>query len=246
MPHGPLTVAPPRAADRAAISAGGMVGIASAVPWARNVEYVVLAAEGHLALANVAHAVARHDVNTAGEPRDGIDLTRAALIAATPLKDAEQIVEAEGALLRAAQMAGALARVLDLSLVWVTERVQFGKPIAKFQAIQHAMAQLAAEAAAASAAADMAVEASSGGPDRFTIAVAKARIGEAAGKAAGIAHQVFGAMGFTREHPLHYATRRLWSWRDEFGSEVFWQAEIGRGAAERGADALWPSLAERG
>ena len=44
--------------------------------------------------------------------------------------------------------------------------------------------------------------------------------GEAAGIGAAIAHQMHGAIGFTQEHQLHYLTRRLWSWRDEFGNEA--------------------------
>jgi acyl-CoA dehydrogenase len=108
--------------------------------------------------------------------------------------------------------------------------------------VQHLLAVLAGQAAAASAAADVAVEASAGAPDEFAIAVAKARVGEAAGKGAEIAHQVHGAMGFTREHNLHYSTRRLWSWRDEFGNEAHWQMRLGRLVAARGADALWPML----
>ena len=88
----------------------------------------------------------------------------------------------------------------------------------------------------------LAVEASAGGPDDFMVAVAKARIGEAAGRAGEIAHQVHGAMGYTREHNLHYSTRRLWSWRDEFGNETHWQVRLGRMIAAQGADALWPRL----
>ena len=76
----------------------------------------------------------------------------------------------------------------------------------------------------------------------FAVAVAKSRIGEAAGRGAEIAHQVHGAMGFTREHNLHYSTRRLWSWRDEFGNESYWQTRLGRAVAASGADALWPML----
>ena len=53
-------------------------------------------------------------------------------------------------------------------------------------------------------------------------------------------------MGFTQEHTLHYATRRLWSWRNEFGSEVQWQAEIGRTIATGGADNLWSTLTAHG
>jgi len=246
IPDGMLTVAPPGASVSVALAAGRLAGLAAAVPWGRQVAHVVAAAGGNLVLADVSGAVLRQDASMAGEPRDTIDLAKANVVASTPLPQAARIVEAEGALLRAVQMAGALARVLDLCLVWANDRIQFGKPIAKFQAIQHLMAQLAAETAAAGAAADLAVEASVGGADRFAIGIAKARGGEAAGKGAAIAHQAFGAMGFTREHPLHYATRRLWSWRDEFGAEAYWQAEIGGAVAERGADRLWAMLTERG
>lgn len=247
IPEGAITVAPPAAADAISLAAGGgLTGSAAAVPWGRDVAHLVMAAGDRLVLADTTGAVARQDVSTAGEPRDALDLARARVLASAPLPDASSVVEAEGALLRAVQMAGALACVLDLTLAWAAERVQFGRPIAKFQAIQHLMAQLAAEAAAAGAAADLAVDASVTTPDRFAIGIAKARTGEAAGKAAAIAHQVFGAMGFTREHALHHATRRLWSWRDEFGAEVYWQTEIGRAVAAKGADALWATLTARG
>ena len=151
-------------------------------------------------------------------------------------------MQAEGALCRSVQMAGALERTLELSLLYANERIQFGRPIAKFQAIQHMLAQLAGQVAAASAAADAAVEASGRAADEFAVAVAKSRAGEAAGKGAEIAHQVHGAMGYTREHNLHYLTRRLWSWRDEFGNETLWQSHLGRMVAAQGADALWPRL----
>jgi acyl-CoA dehydrogenase len=76
----------------------------------------------------------------------------------------------------------------------------------------------------------------------FAIAVAKARVGEAAGTVAAIGHQVHAAMGFTREHTLQYRTRRLWSWRDEFGNETHWQRQLGELAVEHGGDGLWPFL----
>ena len=49
-------------------------------------------------------------------------------------------------------------------------------------------------------------------------------------------------MGFTQEHPLHHATRRLWSWRDEFGSDACWQRRLGEAACAAGGEALWPTL----
>jgi len=244
-PDGPMTVAPPGAAQLA-FADGRLASSAAAVPWGRDVRHMVLAVDGQLILANAEKAATGRTFSIAGEPRDAINAAEAKLIGKSSLAEAPRIVEAEGALLRAVQMRGALSRTLEHCLTWVNDRIQFGKPIAKFQAIQHLMAQLAAEVAAAGAAVDLAVEASAETPDRFSIGIAKARAGEAAGKAAAMAHQMFGAMGFTREHALHYATRRLWSWRDEFGGEAFWQAEIGRLVARQGADALWPMLTERG
>ena len=72
------------------------------------------------------------------------------------------------------------------------------------------------------------------------IAMAKARASEAAGVVARIAHQVHGAIGFTREHDLRLATTRLWAWRDEDGSEAQWQAVIGAAALAAGPEGLWP------
>ncbi len=65
----------------------------------------------------------------------------------------------------------------------------------------------------------------------------------AADKGASLAHQVHGALGFTLEHPLHFATRRLWAWRSEYGAERDWALVLGRHAAAQGADGLWPLLA---
>jgi acyl-CoA dehydrogenase len=246
IPDGPLTIVAPGIAKGVSVNGGKLAGHAAGVPWGRSMTHAVLAAGDALVLADISGATVARAVNMADEPRDTVDLAKARVVASAPLQNATRIVEAEGALLRAVQLAGALSRVLDHSITWASDRIQFGKPIAKFQAIQHLMAQLAAETAAAGAAADAAIEASISGPDRFSIAVAKARAGEAAGKGAAIAHQAFGAMGFTREHQLQYATRRLWSWRDEFGGEAYWQAELGRTVAARGADQLWAALTEMG
>lgn len=153
-----------------------------------------------------------------------------------------------GALLRAVQMVGGLEHLLDESVRFAGERVQFGRPIGKFQAIQHMLAALASQTACAGMAADRACIAAGRSDDdaEFEISVAKLRAGEAAGEGARIAHQVHGAIGFTYEHAIHYVTRRLWSWRAEFGSESLWAERIGRRAALRGAAALWSDLTARG
>lgn len=179
------------------------------------------------------------NTNVAGEERSDVRALPAFEATATlgeiPLADIERM----GALFRSVQMAGAMERMLDLSVEHANTRIQFGRPIGSFQAVRQQLAIMAGQVAAASKAADVAVEATEAGGGELEIAVAKARVGEACGIASDIAHQVHGAMGVTHEHNLHQFTRRLWAWRDEFGREQVWQARIGRIVAKRGADELW-------
>ncbi|HEX7788855.1 MAG TPA: acyl-CoA dehydrogenase family protein, partial [Methylomirabilota bacterium] len=175
----------------------------------------------------------------------------APVVAAAPLRGrlGPRPVWAGGALVRSAQMAGGLEFLLAQSVKYVTERKQFGRPLAAFQAIQQNLALLAGHTAAAAMAAQQAFHVvertGEGGDPSFEIAVAKVRTGEAAGLGAGIAHQAHGAIGFTYEHSLHFVTRRLWSWRAEFGAESHWSVALGRAVAARGPDALWPHMTAR-
>ena len=214
------------------------VAVDGYAPWARAADMVV-AVDGDTLTASENFDVAR-DTNLAGEARDRVVLNAGQAI------DASFDVFERLALTRIATMAGALERVLDVSLQYALERQQFGRPIAKFQAVQHNLARLAGEVAAASRAADGAIEALASPQASLTIAAGKARVGEAAGIAAEIAHQVHGAFGFTHEHVLHHFTRRLWAWRDEIGRESEWQARLGRHVASRGADHLWEFLTDVG
>jgi acyl-CoA dehydrogenase len=241
-PDGAITLAVPGSGDLPKLENGKLVGFIRNVPFGGSASYAVVATEGQLHLADSRDAVVSRGSNMAGEARDTLDLSRAKTVISATSANAVADLEAEGALIRAVALSGALSACLDHCLVWVNDRIQFGKPIAKHQAIQHLLAQIAEETAAAGAAADLAIEAAEAGPKRFETAIAKARAGEAAGKAANFAHAAFGAMGFTREHILHYTTRRLWAWRNEFGSEVYWQAELGRLVASRGGKQLWPLL----
>ncbi len=250
VPEGGLTVAPVQRNDQLKLakeaSGATVSGTAHRVPWGNLCAHAVVVGEldgiGVAGLISIVGAAGSVERNLAGEPRALLRFERAPLIAFAPLEGALSRLETEGALYRSVQMAGALERTLEYALLYANERVQFGRPIAKFQAIQHMLAVLAGHVAAASAAADAAVETSGIAPDEFGVSVGKSRIGEAAGKGAEIAHQVHGAMGYTREHNLHYSTRRLWSWRDEFGNESYWQTRLGRAVAAQGADALWPML----
>ncbi|WP_289014345.1 acyl-CoA dehydrogenase family protein [uncultured Methylobacterium sp.] len=187
--------------------------------------------------------------NLAGEPRDGLDISGLVLpgeqVRAAPdwiAGSAAGAVETIGAWVRAQQLAGGLERSLAYAIQHVGERQQFGRPIGRFQAIQHMLAEAAGHVAAASAAADLAGAAWSESRFVLATAIAKSRCGEAAGRVAEVCQQVHGAMGFTHEHPLHHTTRRLWSWRDEFGHEALWQERIGRLVCLEGGAALWPML----
>jgi acyl-CoA dehydrogenase len=136
-----------------------------------------------------------------------------------------------------------MRRALDLSVQYAGERQQFGKPIGKFQAIQQMLADAAGQLAAAEAACARAAAEWDGADFAFFAGVAKARAGEAAGRVAEICHQAHGAIGFTQEHSLHFFTRRLWSWRDEYGNETYWQSSIGQSVCGAGDADLWPRLA---
>lgn len=185
--------------------------------------------------------------NLAGERRDRFDLDLE-LPGLAPVPDSARAeLELRGALSRAALTAGALRRAQALSLRYAAERVQFGRPISAFQAVQQQLAALAAESGAASAAVEAAVRrVAADGFDtldsELAVACAAVRTAEAGTTVAAIAHQVHGAMGVTQEHPLRHATTRLWSWRSEWGSQTHW-AEL---AADRAITAtgagLWPLL----
>jgi alkylation response protein AidB-like acyl-CoA dehydrogenase len=139
------------------------------------------------------------------------------------------------AALATAEIAGLIDSVLAMTLDWTQTRQQFGKPLARNQAVQHALAQLAAEAAAADAAVGLAGLALAGNGDSLRISAAKARASEAAGIAAAIAHQLHGAIGVTAEHRLHLFTRALWHWRNACGSEHAHHATLGRAALAAGS-----------
>ena len=246
---GMASLATGEAKDRIALSRKGGVwrlqGIAHRVPWGRC-STIVLAtlddqARPRLAVLGPGRGSVAEGANLAMEPRDTVTFDvelPATAVAALPDSLDLGGVRAAGAAVRCLAIAGAAERVLAMTVAYANERTQFGKSIGKFQAIQQALAVMAEEVAACGAAADMAAEAIGG--DWLPVAAAKVRCGEAAGVIAATAHQVHGAIGFSREHVLHHFTKRLWSWRDEFGAEAEWALRIGRRVASQGADQLWP------
>ncbi|MEM5431472.1 acyl-CoA dehydrogenase [Cupriavidus oxalaticus] len=132
-----------------------------------------------------------------------------------------------GACVHAVQLAGALSRVLDLTLQYANDRQQFGRAIGKFQAIQHQVSEMAEHVAAARVAAQLACDSTTGQPDRLRAAIGKLRASDAVTPVAAIAHAVHGAIGITEEYDLQLYTRRLHAWRVADGSERWWSRVLG-------------------
>lgn len=256
----PMSVGPVRTEDSLTLERDGngwrLSGRASRLPWARNAGRIILLAtgpDGEMAVAldgspGAELAIGR---NMAGEPRDTLTFNNVRIAGDAVAPSASGIDRAalyrRGALARAVMMAGAMERALDTAVTYAGERKQFGRPIGKFQAVQQNLAVMAGQVAAAGAAADAGVEAlaiDDAAKQEFLIAVTKTRVGDAATLASEIAHQVHGAIGFTKEYTLQLSTRRLWSWRDEFGGDTEWAARVGAYVCVAGADALWPTLTD--
>ena len=225
-------------ADHLTVVDGRLTGQVTRVAWGENLDCLALAVGDTLyrvPRAGWQMAEAGHALNFHPRPALAIDW---GIDASAPLPHCPL---AEGATLRAFQIAGALEAALDLTLAHTGTRVQFGKTLSKFQAVQHELAKLAGELACATAAADLAAEALARG-DVLGVAAGSLRAREAAGNGAAIATQMHGAIGFTREYPLHLFTTSLYSWRDEFGGQVMWAKLLGQAALDAGGRGYWPMV----
>lgn len=206
------------------------------VPWASQADWMIVPRGDELLLAPLSGARIERGENLAGEERDRVALEAAP--AGTTLAVRGEVMWLRGALVRAVLMAGALDRICELSLTHARQRRQFGRPIGAFQAVQAHLVTIAQQAALVGVAADAAVAREGA----FEIATAKLLAGRAAVVATRAAHQVHGAVGVTREHPLGVQTRRLWAWRGEYGDDRHWARRLGRAVQNAGADRLYPAL----
>jgi acyl-CoA dehydrogenase len=217
------------------------------VSWGRIARHVLVElpqphSPGRYALVETERAAVVAGSNIAGEPRDTLVLSAAP---ATLVRLESLDLFALGALMRTAQIGGALDCALDLCVRYVGERKQFGRRLGEFQAIQQQLAVLAEESAAVACAAKAAADAVDAGDAGFEIAAAKLRANLAVGRGTSIAHQCHGAIGITREYPLQRSTRRLWSWRAEFGNDQYWARWLGERVQSCAQNGLWPMLTAR-
>jgi alkylation response protein AidB-like acyl-CoA dehydrogenase len=138
-----------------------------------------------------------------------------------------QALLASAAALTAALLSGGMQRAFEMALAHCNARVQFGKSIGKFQAVQHQISVMAEHVLAGAIAAESAFRYTGPAPALLAAAVAKSRASEAAAQVVATAHAVHGAMGMTDEFDLSLVTRRLHEWRLQYGSEGVWNALIG-------------------
>ncbi|MEW2304475.1 acyl-CoA dehydrogenase family protein [Streptomyces sp. NPDC006655] len=185
--------------------------------------------------------------NLAGEPRDtlildGVELADPVAVVAPPSVDSAALMR-RGALARSLQLGAAARSVLESAGRYITEREQFGRPLAHFQAVQHQLAVLAAEVTALQVSADAALLAVETDDPGAAVAVAAAKATASAGAqlVASIGHQLHGAIGYSAEHRLGQATTRLWAWREEFGNESHWHDQLAAMVRQDGP--WWPLVA---
>lgn len=248
LPNGPVTVAP---AMGARMTDAGLE-LADPIAWARQASRIVfVSTTGH-----GVHSFDRHGLvvsirpdqvavvpgaNLAGEARDRVTVTAPPddwEIA--PLPDqASHLLRVRGSLSRSLLAAGALSAMAQLTVDYTHARHQFGQPVARFQAVQQHLVTVAQSAARAEMAAAVALRAVSEGHGTHEVAAARVVVDDAITVGTRAAHQAHGAMGVTREYPLHQLTRRLWSWRHEWGTTREWRRLLGSAAVAVGADDLF-------
>lgn len=226
-------------------------GTATAVPWASSAEKIVVTWRH-----DDVHLVADADrtdlriapaSNLIGEPRDTVSADIATLTGVTVAEELLAELRLRGALVRSIQVCAALDNILELCVEHSCARIQFGRPLSKFQAIQQLIADIAAEAALARAATEAALSAAVGSdwaaPNLgFLVAVARSCAGHATSVAVRNGHQALGAIGTTIEHRLHEYTRAALAWRGEFGSVQQWDHWVTEAALHAGHSGLWALL----
>ena len=114
-----------------------------------------------------------------------------------------------GAVGKCAEMVGNGQKVLDMTVEFVKQRIQFGRPIGSFQAIQHHCANMATDVEGSRYITSQAAwRLSDGLPADSEVAMAKAWVSDAVRRVCATGHQCHGAIGFTKEHSMQLYSRR--------------------------------------
>jgi len=148
------------------------------------------------------------------------------LASTTPLDpEAWERAVAAGQVAIAHQISGACRAMLDLARVHALGRVQFGRPIARFQAVRHRLA----DALVAIEALEATLVAAADAPGPVTAALAKATAGRTARAVTGHCQQVLAGIGFTTDHEFHHYPKRTMVLEGLFGATEEVVLSVGRG-----------------
>ncbi|GJF16955.1 acyl-CoA dehydrogenase [Mycolicibacterium cyprinidarum] len=223
-------------------------GRAPGVPWASCAERIVIVwqvgGDFLVADADIDRIAITAGANMIGEPRDTVVADLECLTGVPAAPELVAKLHLKSALVRSIQVCAALDSALELSIDHAMSREQFGRPLSKFQAVQHLIADIAAEAALARSATEAALSAAiasdwSAPHLEFLVAASRSCAGHAASVVVRNAHQVHGAIGTTSEHRLHRFTRAALAWRSEFGSVQYWDDRITDMSLQAGSNRLW-------
>ncbi|MBM4446684.1 MAG: acyl-CoA dehydrogenase [Chloroflexi bacterium] len=128
---------------------------------------------------------------------------------------------------KCAEMVGGAQAALEMAVQYAKDRVQFNRPIGSFQAIQHYCANMVTDVDGARFITYKAAwKVNEGLPSDMDVAIAKAWTSEACGRVTLLAHQIFGAIGFTMDHDIHLYYRRAKAGEIMFGDGDFQRAIV--------------------
>ena len=134
-----------------------------------------------------------------------------------------------GAAAKCAEMVGGAQRVLEMSVAYAHDRVQFGRPIGTFQAIQHHCANMAVDVDGSRFIAYEAIWRLSEDLDATTeVAMAKAWVSDAYQRVCALGHQIHGAIGFTKEHAMQVYFRHAKASELAFGDGDYHREKVAR------------------
>lgn len=221
-----------------------LFGTVHGVPWGHRAQHLIALVDGVVVLAPDRSPAGRPAIAGSTSPTSPVTPCGSTgggdRRADAPVT--EQALRERTALGRAELIGGALSAVAAMTLRYTSEREQFGRPIGRFQAVQAHLVTIHQQATVVAAAVDAAVAAVEAGTAGFEIACAKMLADRGAQLAARAAHQAHGAIGMTKEYPLHLLTRRLWAWRTEGGGHQRWADLLGQTLVAAGPDALYPAI----
>lgn len=228
---------------------GGLVnGSLMNVPWARHVDELVTLATGeggiYVVKLSLENASIAPQTNLAAEPRDTVTVNKHPIIEQVLIKN-DQLAKMRKLVTAAtvATMSGAIEKAFNLTIRYSKEREQFGRPIHRFQLVQEHIALLAGEAALTEASVDNMITALTEEREGNEVAFARLRIDESSKLVSTSAHQVHAAIGVTHEHSLHHYTRRLWAWRDEGYTSLYWKQQLAEKLLQSTGD-LWSIMTQ--